>query len=436
MKIYLSIFLLQFLAIGLFAQNKPNFIIVYADDMGYGDLGINGHPNIRTPNLDKMAQEGVRFTNYYSASPACTASRYALLTGKYPSRAGFRWVLSPKATRGVHAKEKLLPEYLKDIGYKTAIFGKWHLGSTKTSYLPLANGFDEYIGLPYSNDMIPPKYPDIALLHGTDTLEMNPDQSRLTKFYTEKAIDYIKRNKKSPFFVYLPYAMPHTPLFPGKEFEGKSKRGKYGDVVEEIDHYVGQLMSFLKKERLDKNTYVIFTSDNGPWLIQNERGGSAGLFRDGKGSTWEGGMREPFIVWGHSSLANGTVVNEMFTALDMLPSILSVAGIKSHENPIDGQVLDNLFKNQGKGREIFFYFGLNHELFAVRKGRWKLHVNTYSQLNKDYFNGVLPLLFDLDGDPSEKYNVASEHAEIVHELTQLIDEKKAEIKVTGSFWDE
>src|SRR5690606_15657811 len=211
MKPYLYIFLLQFLAVSLFAQSKPNFIIVYVDDMGYGDLSIHGHPNIRTSNLDRMANEGVRFTNYYSASPACTASRYALLTGKYPPRAGFKWVLSPKDHRGVHAKEKLLPEYLKALGYKAAIFGKWHLGSTRTSYLPLANGFDEYLGLHYINDMIPPRHPSIALLHGTDTLELDPDQAKLTKLYTEKAIDYIKRNKKSPFFVYLPYAMPHTP---------------------------------------------------------------------------------------------------------------------------------------------------------------------------------------------------------------------------------
>jgi len=435
MKPYLYIFLLQFLAVSLFAQSKPNFIIVYADDMGYGDLSVHGHPNIRTPNLDRMASEGVRFTNYYSASPACTASRYALLTGKYPPRAGFKWVLSPKDHRGVHTKEKLLPEYLKALGYKTAIFGKWHLGSTKTSYLPLANGFDEYLGLPYSNDMIPPRHPPIALLHGTDTLELNPDQSKLTKLYTEKAIDYIKRNKKSPFFVYLPYAMPHTPLFPGKEFEGKSKRGKYGDVIEELDHYVGELMSFLKKEKLDKNTYLIFTSDNGPWLRKNEQGGSAGLFRDGKGSTWEGGMREPFIVWGHQSLPKGTVVNEVLTALDMLPSVLSIVGTTSYENPIDGQPLDNLFVNKGKGREVFFYFGVNHELFAVRKGKWKLHVKTYSQLAIDYFNGTLPLLFDLDTDPSEKYNVAAKHGALVRELTQLINDKEEEIKVTGTFWD-
>ena len=435
MKKYVLVLLLQFFAAFLFAQSRPNFIIIYVDDLGYGDLGITGHPTIRTPNLDRMAQEGMRFTNYYSASPACTASRYALLTGKYPPRSGFAWVLGPLSEKGIHPKERLLPEYLKEAGYRTAIFGKWHLGSVKASYLPTANGFDEFVGFPYSNDMIPPKYPDIALLQGTDTLEMNPDQSKLTKLYTEKAIDYIDRNKKHPFFVYLPYAMPHTPLFPGKDFAGTSKRGKYGDVVEELDHYIGQLLSYLKKEKLDKKTYVIFTSDNGPWLIQNENGGSAGLFRDGKGSTWEGGMRVPFLLWGHESLPKGTVVNEVFTALDILPTLGGIAGVDQLANPIDGKGLGNLFKNEEQGREIFFYFGAKHELYAVRKGKWKLHVKTSSQLNIDYFGGTLPLLFDLEQDPSEKYNVAADHNNIVEELQKLILQKKEEIQKEGSFWD-
>lgn len=427
--------LLHLFALNILAQDPPNFIVIYVDDMGYGDLGINGHPSIRTPNLDRMAQEGVRFTNYYSASPACTASRYALLTGKYPPRSGFAWVLGPTSVRGIHAKEYLLSEYLHEVGYRTAIFGKWHLGSTKRSYLPTANGFDEFVGFPYSNDMIPPKYPDIALLRGVDTLEVNPDQSELTKLYTNQAIDYIERNKKSPFFVYLPYAMPHTPLFPGKDFIGTSKRGEYGDVVEELDYYIGELTAYLKKEKLDKNTYVIFTSDNGPWLIQNQDGGSAGLFRDGKGSTWEGGMREPFILWGHKSLPKGVVVNEVFTALDILPSIGGIAGIKRLINPIDGENLGNLFKNEGKGKDVFFYFGLKHDLYAVRKGKWKLHVKTYSQLNIDYFSETLPLLFDLDRDPSEQYNLASDHNDVVEELMLLIQQKKEDIRKTGSFWE-
>lgn len=435
MKKPISILLFLFVTNFVFAQRTPNFIIIYVDDMGYGDLGRNGHPTILTSNLDRMAAEGAVFTNYYSASPACTASRYALLTGKYPSRAGVRWVLNPDDARGVHAKEQLLSEYLKGKGYKTDIFGKWHLGASKRQFLPLQNGFDAYFGLPYSNDMIPPKFKDIALMHGNDTLELNPDQSELTQKYTEAAIDFIKSHKKEPFFIYLPYAMPHTPLFPGKQFQGKSKRGAYGDAVEEIDHYVGLLMHYLKEKKLDKNTYVIFTSDNGPWLTQKQDAGSAGLFRDGKGSTWEGGMRVPFILWGHQRIAKNTVVNEVFTALDILPSFLTLAGITQTINPIDGIDLSHLFVGKGKGRDEFYYFGLNHKLFAVRKGKWKLHVATYSQLGNIYFGNQLPLLFNLDEDPSETFNLSDDFPQIVQELNLLIDNKNKEITQQGNFYD-
>lgn len=418
------------------AQTQPNFIIIYVDDMGYGDVGINGNPNIETPNLDRMAMEGMRFSNYYSASPACTASRYALLTGKYPSRAGFRWVLNPTDQIGIHQQESTIAERLKEKGYRTAIYGKWHLGSTRREFLPLANGFDEYVGLPYSNDMIPPKYPDIALLSGYDTLELNPDQSKLTRLYTDKAIAFITKNAKQPFFIYLPYAMPHTPLHASEDFLGKSKRGLYGDVVQELDHHIGRLLTFLKEKKLDQQTYVIFTSDNGPWLIQNQNGGSAGLFRDGKGSTWEGGMREPFFLWGHHTIPKGYVENEVFTALDMLPTITALAGISAGPNKIDGLNLKPLWseKKEGKGRNEFFYFGLNHQLMAVRKGPWKLHVKTYSQLGLVYFDKQLPLLFNLDDDPSEKYNLASQYPEMVSDLTKLILSKEKEIAEDGSFW--
>ncbi|MGJ1319854.1 sulfatase family protein [Sphingobacterium spiritivorum] len=418
------------------AQNQPNFIIIYVDDMGYGDVGINGNPNIETPNLDRMAMEGMRFSNYYSASPACTASRFALLTGKYPSRAGFRWVLNPTDQIGIHQQESTIAERLKEKGYRTAIYGKWHLGSTRKEFLPLANGFDEYVGLPYSNDMIPPKYPDIALLSGYDTLELNPDQSKLTRLYTEKAIAFITKNAKQPFFIYLPYAMPHTPLHASEDFLGKSKRGLYGDVVQELDHHIGRLLTFLKENKLDQQTYVVFTSDNGPWLIQNQNGGSAGLFRDGKGSTWEGGMREPFFLWGHHTIPKGYVENEVFTALDMLPTITALAGISAGPNKIDGTNLKPLWsgKKDTKGRDEFFYFGLDHQLMAVRKGPWKLHVKTYSQLGLVYFDKQLPLLFNLDHDPSEKYNLASQYPEMVSDLTTLILSKEKEIAEEGSFW--
>ena len=436
MKKLFNILLLTCLSLTAIAQHqKPNFIIIYVDDMGYGDLDINGQPNISTPNLNKMAKQGTVFSNYYSASPACTASRYALLTGKYPPRSGFRWVLDPKDPKGIHDKEITLAEYLKEQAYTTAIFGKWHLGATKQAYLPLQNGFDKYVGLPYSNDMIPPKYQDIAFMKGNDTLSFNPDQSQLTRIYTEEAIQFVTENKKKPFFIYLPYAMPHTPLHPSKQFEGKSKRGAYGDVVEELDYYIGKLMSKLEKEGLAKNTYVIFTSDNGPWILQKENGGSAGLFKDGKGSTWEGGMRVPFILWGHKNIQQQRVVQETFSALDILPSIVKLSnGEVNKSSEIDGIDLSNLFTSNGNGRDLFYYFGLDHELFAVRKGRWKLHVKTYSQLGKEYFNKKIPLLFDLDVDPSENYDLADKNPEIVAELMTLIKNKKEQILTQGSYW--
>ncbi len=267
--------------------NSPNIIILFADDMGYGDMTNTGHPTIHTPNLDRMAANGMKLTNFYSGSPACTASRYALLTGKYPIRSGFDWVLYPKSKRGIHAKEMTIAEGLKSVGYATACFGKWHLGSTQKEYLPLQNGFDEYLGLPYSNDMRPPKWESIPLLAGNDTLELDPDQSKLTQRYTERAVDFITQNNKKPFFLYLPYATPHVPLYASKDFENSSKRGKYGDAIEEIDWSVGEILKTLKAQGLAENTLVFFTSDNGPWIIKDLKGGSSGLFRDGKGSTWK-----------------------------------------------------------------------------------------------------------------------------------------------------
>ena len=420
------------------AETQPNIILIYCDDLGYGDLGITGHPNIRTPNIDKMAVNGLRFTNYYSASPASTASRYALLTGKYPPRSGFSWVLVPESERGIHPQEITQAEALKEQGYKTAIYGKWHLGSTKKEYLPLQNGFDEYVGFPYSNDMIPPNWPDIPLLSGNDTLEINPDQSKLTELYTEKAISFIKKNKNEKFFIYLPYAMPHVPLYPGKKFAGKSKRGAYGDVVEEIDWAVGEIIAALEHEGLDKNTIVWFISDNGPWIIKNEEGGSAGLFRDGKGSTWEGGVRVPCIAYCPGQI-KPALNDSIITAMDVYATNLWLSGYKLPTNHVtDGFVVSSYlgYKNvTNKKFEPYLYFGNNHELFAVRLGKWKLHIKTSSQTGADYFNGELPLLFDLETDPSEKYNLANKYPETVKMLNNLMNDKVKEINDMGSFFD-
>jgi arylsulfatase len=438
MKQLLILFFL-FVAISApnFAQQKPNIIVIFADDMGYGDLGINGHPTIRTPNLDQMAMEGMRWTNFYSVSPACTASRYGLLTGRYPGRSGFGWVLNPDSPRGMHPKEVTLAEGLKGQGYATAMYGKWHLGTTKQEFLPLQNGFDEYVGLPYSNDMIPPKWPDIALMNGNDTLELNPDQTKLTKLYTQKTIDFIEKNSDKPFFVYLPFAMPHVPLFPGSDFQGKSRRGLYGDVIEEIDWAVGEILTYLKANGLSENTLVWFTSDNGPWIIKGDQAGSAGLFRDGKGSTWEGGQREPSIAWWPGKIAPGAVEMNLGATKDIYATALLLAGAKiPTDRIVDGVDLRgnlNSAFGQKSTQDTFYYFGHDNTVFAVRQGKWKLHIRTHSQTGETYFDDPLPLLFDLDTDPSEKYNLAARQPELVAQLQNLIAAFNSEAAANPDF---
>ncbi|MDR1757016.1 MAG: sulfatase [Culturomica sp.] len=441
MKPYLCIPALTLSLSGMAQQQteSPNIIIVYADDLGYGDIGINGHPDIKTPNLDRMGIDGMRFTNYYSASPASTASRYSLLTGRYPIRSGFRWVLSADAERGIHPDELTLAEALKKQGYATAIFGKWHLGSTRKAYLPLQNGFDEYVGFPYSNDMLPPKYPDIPLMDGNDTLELNPDQSQLTALYTKKALSFIERHRKEKFFLYLPYAMPHVPLHPGKNFAGKSKRGAYGDAVEELDWGVGEILKALKTHGLHENTVVWFMSDNGPWLTQRERGGSAGLFRDGKGSTWEGGVRVPCLVQWPAHI-RPEVNEKTVNAMDVYATCIRLAGGDiPDDRTVDGQSIVSYLtgENGGEDKEAvpFFYYGINNQLMAVRKGMWKLHVKTYSQLGIDYFDGKQVLLFNLYTDPSEKYDLSDSRPDLVAELSQLIKNQREEALREGSFFD-
>ena len=418
-------------------NTTPNIIILFADDLGYGDLGVYGHPTIRTPNLDAMAAKGMKFTNFYSGSPACTASRYALLTGRYPIRSGLPWVLYPNSSRGIHADEYTLAEGMKDAGYATACFGKWHLGTIKKEYLPLQNGFDEYFGLPYSNDMIPPLWNDIPLIEGNDTISFNPDQKTLTKQYTERTIDFITRHSRDPFFVYVPFAMPHLPLHPGAAFAGKSLRGTYGDVVEELDWSVGEILNALKINNLSKNTLVIFVSDNGPWIIKNEEGGSSGLLRDGKGSTWEGGMRVPMIAHWEGKFAPAILNTQPTSTLDLYTSLLKLVGQEIPKETIyDGKDISNLFLgkvSEKSAQEPFFFYG-SKKLHAIRKGKWKLHVHTSSQTKREYFAGKTPLLFNLNEDPSEQYDLVEQFPEIVNELLQEIEIHKNEIKVQPDFF--
>ncbi len=418
-----------------------NLVVLFADDLGYGDLGCYGHPVIRTPELDRMAAEGLRFTQFYSASPACTASRYALLTGRLAARSGFAWVLGPASERGVHPDEVLVSEELRAAGYATAVFGKWHLGRPE-AYLPLQHGFDEAFGLPYSNDMQPPHGPPLPLLDGNEVVEYDPDQTTLTRRYTERALDFLDRNHARPFFLYLPYAMPHVPLNPGAAFAGRSPRGEYGDVVEEIDWSVGAILQRLRELGVAEDTLVVFTSDNGPWIIKHLRGGSSGLLRDGKGSTWEGGIRVPGIFWWPGTIEAGRTTAARGSTLDLFPTAQRLAGRprEAGRGPnglaLDGEdLLPVLLGEAEERRRPLFHHGPYHKLHAVQEGPWKLHLATSSQTGKDYFEGKLPLLFHLDRDPSETVDVAAENPEVVARLTALAEAHLAELAATGNLFD-
>ena len=387
-------FIIVFSFISLFSfgiqeDEKLNFIIVFADDMGYGDLGVFGNPTISTPNLDKMAFEGQKWTQFYSAAPVCTPSRAALLTGRLPVRSGMtsskNKVLFPNSLNGLPSSEFTIAEKLKEIQYKTAIVGKWHLGHKK-KYLPLNHGFDYYYGIPYSNDMdkinnnkywaeyerneLNSKSYNVPLIENFDIIERPVDQTTITSRYTNKTIELINKFKDDRFFIYLSHNLPHIPLYASKEFLGKSKRGLYGDVIEEIDFGVGLIINELKKLNLDKKTVVVFTSDNGPWLVYKDHSGSAGLLRNGKGTTWEGGVRVPTIFWG-ANIKSG-IIDDIGSTLDIYSTFLSISGVEQQKNVhIDGiDLSETLFKKEeSKRKNMFFYNG--DELYAARLGSFR-----------------------------------------------------------------
>ena len=413
------------------AQARTNFIVIYADDLGYGDLGVYGHPTIRTPNLDRMAAEGARFTQFYSAAPVCSPSRAALLTGRYPVRSGVTKVLFPDSAGGLPDSEVTIAETLKNAGYRTACVGKWHLGH-RPQYLPLRHGFDSYFGIPYSNDMTPTpgpgapgnrNHPPLPLVRNEQTIETEPDQSRLTERYTAECVNFIRAPRGNPFFLYYPQTFPHVPLYAGARFRGKSPRGLYGDVVEEIDWSVGEILRTLKETGQDNNTLVIFSSDNGPWLIKKELGGSAGLLREGKATTWDGGMREPFIARWPGRIPAGRVSQTFASTLDVLPTIASLAGAKLPAGlALDGTDISGALTGSGDAGERPFYYWNVNDLRAVRQGRWKLHVGANNVVDSP--TGIqkldAPLLYDLLTDPSEQYDVAKLHPDIVARLKALL----------------
>ena len=418
-------------------NNSPNYIVIFVDDMGYGDLGVYGNPTISTPHLDKMAYEGQKWTQFYSAASVCTPSRAALLTGRLPVRSGMASsknpVLFPNSLSGLPSTELTLAEKLKEKNYKTAIVGKWHLGHTK-NYLPNNHGFDYYFGIPYSNDMdkinnnnywseyenkeLSSDSYNVPLIENFDIIERPVDQTTITSRYVDKTLQLINNYKNDNFFIYLSHNLPHIPLYASKRFLGKSKRGLYGDVIEEIDYGVGLIINELKKLNLDKKTIVVFTSDNGPWLVYKSHSGSAGLLRNGKGTTWEGGVRVPTIFWG-ANIKPG-LINEIGSTLDIYTTFLALAKIDTQKNMIvDGYDLSEtlLRKKESQRDEMFFYKG--DELFAVRLGDFKLHLKTTDWFKEPKKHNP-PLLFNLNIDPSEKFNISSKNPEKVKEILELI----------------
>lgn len=442
-------------------QHPPNVVIVFTDDQGYGDTGRYGASGFTTPNLDRLASEGVLFTSFYVSEAVCSASRASLLTGCYSERVGIQGALGPWSTVGLNAEEETIASMLRKQGYATGIFGKWHLGHTR-EFLPLQHGFDEYVGLPYSNDMWPvgydgnPQtkgqksfYPPLPLLEGNRQIGVITslgDQDGLTTLYTERAVAFIRKNKDRPFFLYLPHSMPHVPLGVSAKFRGKSAQGMYGDVIMEIDWSVGQVLQEIQRLGLDDRTLLIFASDNGPWLNFGNHAGSAGPLREGKGTAWEGGVRVPCIMRWPGRIPAGSVCNGMAATIDLLPTIASITGSTLPSREIDGVDILSLMegrRNVAPRREFFYYY--EGELHAVRSGKWKLHFphgyRSYVGVTpgKDgvpgpYASGTTALaLYDLENDIGERTNVAAEHPDIVSNLKELGEEARQTLgdRITG-----
>lgn len=461
MRIQFAFIVLSLLASSAASQDAPptNFVLIFADDQGYGDVGVYGAKGFITPNIDRLASEGMRFTDFYAAQAVCSASRAALMTGCYPNRVGIRGALMPWSKVGLNSSEETVAEVLKRAGYATGIFGKWHLGHHK-KFLPLQHGFDEYLGLPYSNDMWPvdydgkpikkgwkSKYPQLPLIDGNDkvaeirTLE---DQDTLTTRYTERAVAFIEKNSKRPFFLYMPHTMPHVPLGVSKKFRGKSKQGPYGDVIMEIDWSVGQVLGALDRAGVADRTLVIYTSDNGPWKNYGNHAGTSGGLREGKGTSFEGGQREPCVMRWPGRIQPGRVCKKMASTIDIMPTIASIVGVPLSGNRIDGVDLSDLIlgkKGAAPRNEFLYYYGADggQQLQAVRKGRWKLHLphkhRSYLGVKPGmdghpgpYAKGIIGLaLFDLQEDRNETVDVKAAHPDVVKSLQALAEAARKDL---------
>ncbi len=431
-----------------FGADRPNFVIIFCDDMGYGDLSSFGHPTIKTPNLDAMAAEGQKWTNFYVAACVCTPSRAGLLTGRLPVRNGMcsdtRRVLFPDSSGGLPATEITIASALKKEGYRTAAVGKWHLGHLP-QYLPTSHGFESYFGIPYSNDMDMLRREDhfalaekgdfslynVPLMQDEKIVERPADQTTITRRYTEEAIKKINEFGDEPFFIYLAHNLPHIPLFRSDDFKDTSTAGIYGDVIEEIDWSVGEVRRALDEAGVSEETLVVFTSDNGPWLRFKHHGGTAGMLRDGKGSTWEGGMREPTIMAWPGTI-EPQIVHEMGATLDLLPTFVSLAGGSlPDDRTFDGYDLSAFLKGESKTGprdEMFYYHG--EQLFAVRKGQFKAHFKTKTSYTKQKVAEIHnpPLLYHLGIDPGEQWDVAGENPEVLKSLQELAEKHEQGLK--------
>ncbi|MFL2929151.1 MAG: sulfatase [Opitutales bacterium] len=432
------------------AVKKPNFIVIFTDDQGYQDLGCFGSPKIKTPEIDKMAREGARFSSFYSANAICSASRAALLTGRYPSRNGVFHVYYPGAKKGLRTEEVTIAEVLKPAGYRTSIIGKWHLGDGPDA-LPLKQGFDSYFGIPYSNDMWIHKDQVFAkdaeffqgytleqvrsgeagkrkdrggkvpLMRDNEIIEYPVDQSFITKRYTDEAIKIISVSAKSndPYFIYLAYSMPHVPLYTAPQFSGKSERGPYGDTIEEMDYHVGRLLNHIKSLGAEKDTLVIYTSDNGPWNLSRGRGGSALPLRGAKFSTYEGGHRVPCVMWWPGTIPAGTDSAEIVTTLDFLPTFASLSGAPLPTDRIlDGKDITAMLRAGADGKSEYkkFFYWSKKNITALRMGNWKLRIRIDNK-SKTRDN---PELFNLADDISEANNLAAQMPDKVAHMSKIL----------------
>ncbi|MBK8092574.1 MAG: sulfatase-like hydrolase/transferase [Verrucomicrobiaceae bacterium] len=466
-SLFHSLVYLVFLLAGVLQARVPNVVLILADDLGYADLGCYGAEKIRTPHLDGLAAEGMRFTGFYVSQAVCSASRASLMTGCYANRVGMQGALNHTSREGIHADELLLPEMLHAAGYATAAFGKWHLG-TRPAFHPMVNGFDEFLGIPYSNDnskyhpSLAAEMPPLPLYDGKAVVETDPDQSQFTRRFTERAVSFITRNKERPFFLYLPHVMPHVPIFASAEWRGKSAAGLYGDVVEELDASVGRVLTTLREHGLEKDTLVIFFSDNGPFLSYGNHAGSAAPLREGKLTSYEGGVRVPCLMRWPGHIPAGKTCAEAVMEMDLLPTLAALCGGTLSKNPLDGKNILPLLEDRAGATSpheaLFFYSG--DELQAVRSGRWKLHfahsyISPGDETGRDgkpgRFGRLKPqsitqsgvagiatrhgyivleqkkALYDLQADPGEKTDLSAQHPEIVSQLEKHAEAMRADL---------